>query len=54
MDQIVEDVMKEKIKKHLISMISNVDYDKAIEENFKYFEYLKQPKRIADAIARTV
>ena len=46
--------MKEKIKKHLINMISNIDYDKVVEENFKYFEYLGQPKKIADAIARTV
>lgn len=46
--------MKEKVKKHLINMISNVNYDKAIEENFKYFEYLKQPQKIAEAIARTI
>jgi hypothetical protein len=48
--------MKEKIKKHLIKMVSVscYDYDKIIEENLKYFEYLKQPKRIADAIARTI
>lgn len=46
--------MEEKIKKHLIKMVSGIDYDKIIKERFKYFKYLEQPKKIADAIARTL
>jgi len=46
--------MEEKIKKHLIKMVSGIDYDKIIKERFEYFKYLKQPKKIADAIARTL
>ena len=45
--------MKEKIKKHLEKKgIKNADA--AIEENLKYFEYLEQPAKIADAISRVI
>ena len=47
---------KETTKKHLMKMIqiNGFDYEKAIEENFKYFDYLKQPAKIADAISRVI
>jgi len=41
----------EKTKKHLIKMTNDESRaTKLIEENYKYFEYLEQPKRIAEAI----
>ena len=52
----MENTNKEKVKKHLMKMIqiNAMNYDKIIEENFKYFEYLKQPAKIADAISRVI
>lgn len=52
----MNNAIKEKVKKHLMKMIQihSMNYDEIIEENFKYFEYLKQPAKIADAIARVI
>ena len=45
---------KEKTKKHLKKMFPGMQVEEAVEENFKYFEYLKQPAKIADAISRVI
>jgi len=42
--------MNEKIKKHLIKVVSEEQAERLIKENVKYFEYLEQPKKIANEI----
>ena len=42
--------MKEKIKKHLMKVVNEEQAERLISENLKYFEYLEQPKKIANAI----
>lgn len=42
--------MNEKIKKHLMKVVNEEQAERLISENLKYFEYLEQPKKIANAI----
>ena len=47
----------EKTKKHLMEMFSGLSEDrinKIIEENYKYFNYISQPKQKAVAIASVI
>ena len=46
---------KQQIVKHLITrfMLSEQDAIEIVNEDFKFFEYLKTPSRIAEAIITT-
>ena len=44
-------------KKHLMGIFqgtSESDIDKMIEDNYKFFEYIKSPSKKAQAIASTI